>query len=501
MERKAREECSPGGLVYLGLGSNLGNPRENLLTALQYLESRGKVKALSSFYETDPLGYEDQPPFCNAVCAYRTGDSPQRLLEFLKWIEKRMGRRPTFRNGPRVVDLDILLWEGCILSEEGLEIPHPRMHERAFVLVPFREIAPRAMHPLEKKTIQELAASVDSQGVRLIPRELSFSLAKDVQQESPETPFALSRVGIKGVRRHIRLNSPGCSLFDASMDLFVHLPSHRSGVHMSRFSEDLEELAQEIASERVPNLETLGERLALRIAQTQQSALSEVCLRVNYPLRKKTPISAKDVEELYSFLGYAASDGVEVRTVVGVEVHGFTACPCARNMNEEYARHLLEKEGYPPKEAARIAGILPLASHNQRGRGTLLVGTREKIGAEQLVHLVEMSMSSEVYGLLKRPDEFFVVHKGHQRPRFVEDVVREMGRNLLEIYPELGEEDFVLFRQENFESIHKHNAFAERSALVGDLRRELASGISSGCSLSLESWLLDFPGFFGKTVP
>ncbi|HOO64425.1 MAG TPA: GTP cyclohydrolase, FolE2/MptA family, partial [Synergistaceae bacterium] len=111
-----------------------------------------------------------------------------------------------------------------------------------------------------------------------------------------------------------------------------------------------------------------------------------------------------------------------------------------------------------------------------------------------MVHLVEASMSSEIYGLLKRPDEFFVVRKGHERPRFVEDVVREMAGNLLELFPELEEQDFVLFRQENFESIHKHNAFAERSALVGDLRQELSSGISGGLSRSLEAWLLDFSG-------
>ncbi|HPQ38315.1 MAG TPA: GTP cyclohydrolase MptA [Synergistaceae bacterium] len=494
MHRESPGGKSLPGLVYLGLGSNLGNPRENLLQALQYLEIRGKVRRLSSFYETDPVGYENQPPFCNAVCAYRTGDSPRRLLEFLKWIEKRMGRTPTFRNGPRVVDLDILLWEGRTLKEENLEIPHPRMHQRAFVLVPFKEIAPRAWHPGEQKTIADLQASVDSRGVRLLPRELSFPLAKDVQQEAPEIPLALSRVGVKGIRRLIRLESPGCSLFDASMDLFVHLPSCRSGVHMSRFTQDLEEFAQEIASERVPDLETLAEHMALRIAQSQKSALSEVRLRVNYPFHKRTPISGKDVEELYAFLGYAASDGTSVRRAVGVEVDGFTACPCARSMIEDYARYLLEKEGYSPEESARIAGILPLASHNQRGRGTLLVGTRTKIGAEQMVHLVEASMSSEIYGLLKRPDEFFVVRKGHERPRFVEDVVREMAGNLLELFPELEEEDFVLFRQENFESIHKHNAFAERSALVGDLRQELSSGISGGLSRSLEAWLLDFSG-------
>ncbi len=263
---------------------------------------------------------------------------------------------------------------------------------------------------------------------------------------------------------------------------------------MSRFSENLEEVVQEIVGDPVPDLETLGERLALRIAQTQQSYLGEVRLRVHYPMKKRTPLSFREVEELYSFLGYAASDGKDVRRVVGVEVQGLTACPCAMNMVEEYSCDLLQKEGYTREEALRITELLPLASHNQRGRGTLLVGSSRKIRAEHLVHLVESSMSSEIYGLLKRPDEFFVVNKSHRQPRFVEDVVREMGASLLGIYPELEDQDFVLLRQENFESIHAHNAFAERSALVGDLRQEFSSGQENLGSphVSMEKWLLDF---------
>ncbi|MCB0236308.1 MAG: GTP cyclohydrolase I FolE2, partial [Anaerolineae bacterium] len=121
-------------------------------------------------------------------------------------------------------------------------------------------------------------------------------------------------------------------------------------------------------------------------------------------------------------------------------------------------------------------------------RGTLLVGTKEQIEAFDLVHIVEGAMSSEVYELLKRPDEFFVVNKAHRNPRFVEDVVREMLYGALEVYLGLPDDDFVLARQENFESIHRHNAFAEHSGTLRELRAALR-GDTMDDSTTLAQWL------------
>ena len=130
-----------------------------------------------------------------------------------------------------------------------------------------------------------------------------------------------------------------------------------------------------------------------------------------------------------------------------------------------------------------------MASHNQRGRGTLLVGSEMRVRAENLTHIVEASMSSETYELLKRSDEFFIVNKAHRNPRFVEDVVREMLYNVVEIYPDLPDDAFVLAKQENFEGVHKHNAFAERFGTLGEIRQEILYGESVSRRTSLEEWL------------
>ena len=130
-----------------------------------------------------------------------------------------------------------------------------------------------------------------------------------------------------------------------------------------------------------------------------------------------------------------------------------------------------------------------VATHNQRGRGTLYVGTREAINAEQLVEIVESSMSSPVYELLKRPDELFVVEHAHLQPRFVEDSVRHAIRDTLERYPRLSDEDFVLSRQVNLETIHTHDVLAERFGTVGELRAELETGAPAPHHTELREWL------------
>ncbi|MDL2263532.1 GTP cyclohydrolase MptA [Synergistaceae bacterium OttesenSCG-928-I11] len=327
-------------------------------------------------------------------------------------------------------------------------------------------------------------------------------LGEDIQKKTPSTRVALSRVGVTSLKRILRLRSEKSTrkddarstLFFAEMDLFAHLDASQSGVHMSRFVENIENIAADLSTEPSPNIETLAERMALAIAQTQGAARSEVRIRAQYPMAKVTPASGTEVEDLYTFIGVAISDGTSTRRAVGVEVNGFTVCPCAREMVAEHSRNVLRKNGYSDKEAEKIASLLPLASHNQRGTGTLIVGTEMPLRAKTLVHIVESSMSSKIYELLKRPDELHVVTQGHANPRFVEDVVREIIRNVAETCTDLPEESFIVARQENFESIHSHNAYAERCGFFGDMLRELqgvpqeATGGRYRIS-SLEAWL------------
>lgn len=154
--------------VYLALGSNLGERHKHLADALQYLRRALNIEKTSSVYETEPVGYLDQPAFFNLVCKGTTNLSPLALLKFVKDTEVRLGRQPTFRNGPRIIDIDILLYDDLCVQEEQMAIPHPRMVERAFVLVPLVEIAPYAIEPNSKQTVQALLGATSQQGVRKV---------------------------------------------------------------------------------------------------------------------------------------------------------------------------------------------------------------------------------------------------------------------------------------------------------------------------------------------
>lgn len=152
--------------VYIALGSNLGNRQEHLTTAIAGLRKVVDLQVNSSIYETEPVGYLEQPRFLNMVCSGKTQLSAQELLKYVKALEKANGREETFRNGPRAIDIDILLYDSAQIRQEDLVVPHPRMSTRAFVLIPLAEIAPDLVEPDSGKTIRELLASVSKQGVQ-----------------------------------------------------------------------------------------------------------------------------------------------------------------------------------------------------------------------------------------------------------------------------------------------------------------------------------------------
>jgi 2-amino-4-hydroxy-6-hydroxymethyldihydropteridine diphosphokinase len=167
-ERCHRERCvSELAIVYLGLGSNLGEREENLCQALTLLPAKVNLEEASSVYETEPVGFKDQPSFLNMVCRITTDLPPEELSHLVKDVETRMGRIPSFPNAPRIIDIDILFYDNKIMETRNLAIPHPRLHDRAFVIIPLAEIAPALVHPKLGKSIAQLAKDVKGQkGVR-----------------------------------------------------------------------------------------------------------------------------------------------------------------------------------------------------------------------------------------------------------------------------------------------------------------------------------------------
>lgn len=149
-------------IVYIALGTNLGDRLTNLRSAIESLPSDLRVIRESTIYETPPWGFTEQPAFLNMVIEAETSLEPRALLSYLKKQENELGRIESFRFGPRQIDLDILFYDDLVVEEESLQIPHPRLHERAFVLVPLVDITPEHEHPLLKKTVNELLQDVDT---------------------------------------------------------------------------------------------------------------------------------------------------------------------------------------------------------------------------------------------------------------------------------------------------------------------------------------------------
>jgi GTP cyclohydrolase-4 len=318
---------------------------------------------------------------------------------------------------------------------------------------------------------------------------MDLSHVRDMQASAPPVEIALSHAGVSGVQKAIRIRRGEQEiLMAAEIDCTVDLARGQKGVHMSRFPELFDEAIDEAVLGEGLLVEVLADRIASQIVERQDALRAEVRIVARWPLRRRTPVTELVTQEMISLIGIAAANGARSRRVVGVEATGINACPCAQDLVRGQAAERLSDAGYDVDEIDRILELVPIATHNQRGRGTLLVGTAEELDAEGLVEIVEQSMSAPVYELLKRPDELYVVEHAHRRPRFVEDSVRVALKELLEAYPGLSDDDFVLSRQRNLETIHDHDVVAERFGTIGELRAELA-GRSPGAQTTLAAWL------------
>ena len=318
--------------------------------------------------------------------------------------------------------------------------------------------------------------------------------APDVQARVPATRVSLSRVGVTGVEKILRISVKGSEqLYHAGIECYVDLNPQQTGVHMSRFEEVVNEAIDEVVLGEAFKAETLAAHIAERVRARQGGLRAEVTIHARYPEQKPTPVSGNQTQELYTLIGTAVASERGVRRLVGVQAQGMTACPCAQELVADHARERLVEQGFTDDEIERVFEAVPVATHNQRGIGTLYIGCPEgcsaELRAETLLRIVEDSMSSEIFELMKRSDERAVVEKAHRRPRFVEDCVREMIRGVLAGFPVLDDEAFVLARQENLETIHQHNVVAERFGTLGELRHEIATGEHAAHHTALRAWM------------
>jgi GTP cyclohydrolase IV len=317
----------------------------------------------------------------------------------------------------------------------------------------------------------------------------------DVQAQAPSVALSLSRVGVTGVEKVIRLRHDGSEqLFSARFECVVELGPNQKGAHMSRFEEVINEAIGEVVlGESTFKVETLAEHIAQLVRTRQSASRAEVTVEARFPEHKPAPVSGIQTQEIYGLHGSAICTEVGTRRLIGVTAQGITACPCAQELVAQSSRERLEAQGFDDDEIDRILEAVPVATHNQRGLGTLHIGCTElcddEIDAATLLAIVEQSMSSEIYELMKRSDEAHVVEKAHRRPRFVEDCVREMIRGVVDAFGDLDDRAFVSARQVNLETIHQHNVVAERFGTLGEVRRELQSGAPSTSHTSRRAWL------------
>ncbi len=279
------------------------------------------------------------------------------------------------------------------------------------------------------------------------------------------------------------------ALVSAEIDCFVDLDPAQKGVHMSRFPELFGEAIDELVIGETLLVERLAEHIARHIVERQDACRAEVSIRARYPMERLTPVTGLRTQELVTLIGIAAATPDATRRVVGAEATGINACPCAQGMVRSERP---SGSATPGSTRSTWSGSSSSSRWRRTTSGAAARSTSARSsGSTHRISsgIIERSMSSPIYELLKRPDELFVVEHAHLAPRFVEDSVRLSVQSALEEVEALADDDFVLARQINFETIHNHEVLAERFGTVGELRRELETGEHSARHTELRDWL------------
>src|SRR5215208_6743515 len=293
----------------------------------------------------------------------------------------------------------------------------------------------------------------------------------NVRASATAVPVSLSRVGVTNVEKVLRI---GRQLYYAKLDCFVDRGPEHEDARLSRFEEVVNDVIGEVMlGEGAFKADQLARRIAVQVRERQSAQRAEVTIAARHPEPKPAPVSGIATQKIYTLLGAAVASARGTRRLIGVAAQGMSASPSAQPLVAARWRERLAADGLSDDAIAAVLTAVPVATHHQRGFGTLHLGLPEDcdtdVNAAELLAIVEDSMSSEIYELMKRSDEGVVVEKAARRPRFVEDCVREAIRGAIERFGGLRDDAFVSARQENLEAIHQHNVVAERFGLPGEI--------------------------------
>ncbi|MFB6121331.1 MAG: GTP cyclohydrolase MptA [Halobacteriaceae archaeon] len=301
----------------------------------------------------------------------------------------------------------------------------------------------------------------------------------DVQASEPDVSVGLGQVGVTGVEKLVEVARPDDRdyVLTAEFEVYVDLPKRRKGIDMSRNMEVIDEVLEDALAEPAYRVEDVCGDAAERLLEKHDyTSRATVEMEAEWMTRERTPESDRPTQSKVDMLASAtAAEGEPVREEIGARVTGMTVCPCSQGMMEGRAADRLEELGLGEEEVKAFLRDVPQAGHSQRGHATLAVETTEspQIMLNELVEVARDSMSARIYNMAKRPDEDHMTYAAHANAKFVEDCVRSMAEGVVSEFGDLSDDAVVTMKQSNDESIHQHNAHAERIAEMGALREEV----------------------------
>jgi GTP cyclohydrolase-4 len=304
----------------------------------------------------------------------------------------------------------------------------------------------------------------------------------DVQASQPDVTVGLSQVGVTSVDKLVKIARDDKRPFVlmAEFEIFVDLPSGRKGVDMSRNMQVIDEILEDAVSEPTYRVEDMCGDVAERLLEKHAyTSTAEVRMTADFVVREDTPASELPTQSTITIVASAEATEEGTREEIGAEVVGMTVCPCSQGMSASRARDVLRDLDVDGETIEEFLEQVPQPGHSQRGHATLTVtadGSPE-VDLMDIVEIARDSMSARIYNLAKRPDEDYMTYHAHADAKFVEDCVRSMAEQVTDEFDHLPDDAVVHMKQSNDESIHQHNAHAEREVLVGRLRDELSDRV------------------------
>ncbi|QHS18003.1 GTP cyclohydrolase MptA [Halopenitus persicus] len=300
----------------------------------------------------------------------------------------------------------------------------------------------------------------------------------DVQASTPDVSVGLSQVGVTDVQKLVKLargqNRP--IVLMAEFEVFVDLPSGRKGIDMSRNMEVIDEILEDITRDEAYRVEDVCGDAAERLLEKHEyTSRAEVKMTADYITRERTPASDRPTQNTATIIASAEATEEGTREEIGAEVTGITVCPCSQGMSEERARQELHDLGVDEETTEAFLDAVPQPGHSQRGHATLTVTADgdPDVDLREIIDIARNAMSARIYNMAKRPDEDHMTYHAHANAKFVEDCVRSLADQTVSAFDHLPDDATIRIAQSNDESIHEHNAHAEREVTMGQLRSEV----------------------------